>query len=117
MVLDNEMEASISPEKSNGISNEVKNAVRNFYFRFDISYTMPGLKDEMTVWTDGKKERLRKHYLTMFLREAFSVFDETHPEINLGFSTFCRLRPANVLLLKNTPEDQCKCKTYKKTFA
>ncbi len=103
--LHNEMEASILPEKSNGISKEGKNAVCNFYFCSDISYTMPGLKDEMTVWTNGKKERLQKHYFTMFLREAFSVFDETHPEINLGFSTFCRLRPSNVLLLKNMPKD------------
>ena len=110
--LHNEMEASMSAEKSKGISSEVKDAVRNFYLRSDISYTMPGLKDEMTVWINGKKERLRKHYLTMFLREAFAVFDETHPEINLGFSTFCRLRPGNVLLLKNTPKDQCKCKTH-----
>jgi hypothetical protein len=30
-----------------------------------------------------KKERLRKHYLTMFLREALSVFEEIHPAVSL----------------------------------
>ena len=73
---------------------------------------MPGLKDEMTVWKNGKKQRLRKHYLTMFLREAYAVFRKIHPSMTIGFSTFCRLRTANVLLLKNTPKDQCKCKTH-----
>lgn len=111
--LEKEMEASLTTTSGNtGLAEEVQNAVRAFYFRSDVSYTMPGLKDEMTVWTNGKKERLRKHYLTMFLREAFSVFQEINPAVSLGFSTFCRLRPANVLLLKNTPKDQCKCKTH-----
>lgn len=66
----------------------------------------------MTIWNNGKNERLRKHFLTMFLWEAFAVFKQTHPSASLGFSTFCRLRPAHVLLLKNTPKDQCKCKTH-----
>lgn len=28
------------------------------------------------------------------------------------FSTFCNLRPSNVLLLKDMPSDQCKCKIH-----
>ena len=45
----------------------------------------------------------------MFLREAFSVFKARYPEIIIGFTAFCKLRPKNVLL-KNTPMDQCICK-------
>ena len=48
----------------------------------------------------------------MFLREAFSVFKARYPEINISFTAFCKLRPKNVLLLKNTPMDQCKCKVH-----
>ena len=107
--IKDKLETSMS---RNSLSNELQDLVTSYYFRPDVSYTMPGLKDEMTVWKNGKKERLRKHYLTMFLREAFAVFKELHPTVSLGFSTFCRLRPANVLLLKNTPKDQCKCKIH-----
>ena len=31
------------------LSDELKEAVKKFFFRSDISYTMPGAKDEMVV--------------------------------------------------------------------
>ena len=52
------------------LSETTKLAVEKFYFRPDVSYTMPGMTDEMTVWKDGKKIKYRKYYLTLFLREA-----------------------------------------------
>ena len=85
--------------------------VKQFFFEKDIVYTAPGLKD-WAVYEGGKKQRLWKHYLTMFLREAFSVFKARYPEISISFTAFCKLRPKNVLLLKNTPMDQCKCKVH-----
>ena len=95
----NKMETSLSGKVGNSvISEDVKKAVCDFYFRSDISCTMPGLKDVMTTWRDGKKEKLRKHYLTLFLREAFALLKELHPGISIGCSTFSRLRPCNVLL-------------------
>ena len=78
----------------------------------DIVYTAPGLKDYVIVYEGRKKQRPRKHYLTMFLREAFSVFKARYPEISISFTAFCKLRPKNVLLVKNTPMDQCKCKVH-----
>ena len=78
-----------------------------FFFEKDIAYTAPGLKDYVTVYEGGKKRQLQKHYLNMFLREAFSVFKARYPEISISFTAFCKLRPKNVLLLKNTPMDQC----------
>ena len=33
-----------------------------------------------------------------------------------SLSTFCELRPKNVLLLSDTPEDTCKCQTHKNLF-
>ena len=47
--------------------------------------------------------------MTMFLREAYSLFKEMHPDVKIAFSTFCKERPQNVLLLHETPADQCKC--------
>ena len=81
------------------------------FFEKDIVYTAPGLKDYVTVYEGGKKQQLLKHYLTMFLREAFSVFKARYPEISISFTAFCKLRPKNDLL-KNTPMDQCKCKVH-----
>ncbi|XP_071034011.1 uncharacterized protein [Parasteatoda tepidariorum] len=105
MTLDKEMEKS----KQSSIDYS---KVINFFFRPDIIYTCPGMKDSICVWEGGEKKVLQKHYLTMFLREAFSIFKEENPTFNICFSKFCSLRPKNVLLMKNTPSEQCKCKIH-----
>ena len=53
--------------KNKGLSKEIKDKVINFYYHSDIVYTAPGLKDEMTVWTEAGKTKMRKYYLTMYL--------------------------------------------------
>lgn len=45
----------------------------------------------------------------MSLKEAYNIFIERNTEISIGFSTFCKLRPQNVLHLGATPPNQCKC--------
>ena len=74
------------------LSEEAKFAARDF-FRPDISYTIPGLNDLITVWDDSRKNKLRKYYLTMFLREAHEVHRQTQDN-RVSFSTFCDLRPS-----------------------
>ena len=95
------------------LSDELKEAVEKFFFRSDISYTIPGAKDEIVVWDELGKKRLRKHYLTMYLYEAYAVFKEMRQEDEetCSLSVFFKLRPKNVLLLGDTPEDTCKCQT------
>lgn len=83
--------------------------IEAFYYRPDIVYTCPGANDFVVVWENGIKEKRQKHYLTMYLREAFCILKELNPNIQIGFSKFCSLRPKNVLLIKDTPSDQCKC--------
>lgn len=81
--------------------------MEQFYFRSDIVYTEPSMKGVVAVWKNGKKETLRQHYLTMYLREAFSLFKISHPDIVIGLATFSTLRPPNVLLMKEMPPDKC----------
>ena len=57
----------------------------------------------------AKKEKLRKYYLTMTLKEVFAVFQEYHPHVKIGFTLFTTMRPVNVILMKDSPLDQCKC--------
>ena len=88
---------------------EVETAVKEFLTSADISYTAPGMKDEVTVWVNGVKERMRRYYLTLYLREAHVLFLERFPHTDICFSSFASYRPPNVFLLKDTPVDQCKC--------
>ena len=81
------------------------NKIKEFSYRSDIVYTMPGKDDEMTVWDDEGKHKLRKYYLTMYLKEAHAPYLETceNEEDKCSLSTFCNLRPKNVLLLGDSP--------------
>ena len=78
------------------------------------------MQDVMTVWTNTSKKKLRKHYLTMYLREAHRTFcdlycDEERIKV-VGFSMFCDLHSKNVVLLESTPRDQCKCTIHENQF-
>ena len=96
----------------NSISEEDIERVKEFYYRTDIVYTTPGMREEITVWNNGKKEKLRKYHMTMYLKEAYALFKMSNPEVNIGFTSFTLFRPANVLLLKDQPAYQCKCRTH-----
>ncbi len=118
LALDEEMRTAVGPGGRPAVSDDVVASVTEFYYRPDISYTMPGMKDEMTVWEQGKKTKMRKYYLVLFLREAYQVYIESlaGDEQHIKFSKFCELRPKNVLLMKQTPADQCKCKIHENLF-
>ena len=63
------------------LSNEVKSQVVDFYYRADVIYSVPGLKDEITVWTEQGKEKMRKYYLEMYLCEVYAMFKTVYPDI------------------------------------
>lgn len=89
----------------------------DFFNHPDVLYICPGIKDEVTVRDElGNKTKLRKTYLTMFLKEAYELFKSSNPGVTIGFSTFCKMRPKNVLLLHETPADLCKCVTCENFF-
>ena len=66
----------------------------------------------MTIWRDGKKQKVTKYLLTMFMKEAYALFKSDNPDVTVGFSKFSDLRPENVMLMKDTPLYQCKCETH-----
>ena len=101
-------------KSKNTVPSEIKEKIEKFFYRTDIVYTMPGKGDEMTVWTDEGRKRLRKYYLTMYLKEAHALYLESCESDNdrCSFSSFCSFRPQNVLLLGDSPKHQCKCEIH-----
>ena len=79
---------------------------------------MPGKGDEMTVWDEEGKHKLRKYYLTMYLKEAHAIYLESceNEKDKCSLSSFCNFRPPNVLLLGDSPKDQCNCQTLANLF-
>ena len=81
------------------IFEETIKFVKDFYTCSDIVYTMPGMKDELTIWEKGVKRHEQKYYLTMFLQEAYNIYSNLPITERVKFSKFCELCPKNVLLL------------------
>ena len=61
----------------------------------------------MAVW-----EKSVKKHCTLFLKEEYEKFKNVIPNFEIQFSTFCELQPPNVLLLKETAAEQCKCRLH-----
>ena len=92
----------------------MNNLNEDFYLREDISYTSPGSSrnDYVTVWLGTQKQKLRKHFLLMYVEEAWALFKVENPGIKISLSYFAELRPTNALLVKDTPKEQCKYTTH-----
>lgn len=60
---------------------------------------MPGIKD-VVISTDSnnQKQKVQKRLLLLNLNEIYRYFKEEKPEIKIGFSKFCTLRPPNCVL-------------------
>eukprot|EP00116_Pleurobrachia_bachei_P001765 sb/3462027/ len=87
-------------------------AIRDFFFRTDISYTMPGMgrNDTVSILVQGVRQRVTRHYLNYSLREAHQVYLSENPDCTIrGFSKFASLRPRNVFFQRDTPFHQCQC--------
>ena len=77
----------------NAIAPEVKDAVKEFYERDEISRIMPGMNDVISVRDqNGKRQPKRKRLILGNLKEIFKTYkDQTANPV--GFSIFASLRP------------------------
>ena len=46
------------------------------------------------------------------LKETFALFCQEHPDVKVGLSSFCSLRPSNVLLSSAIPQNVCLCQYH-----
>ena len=108
--IDEVQEESKSPKKK--IRTDIKNQIFSFYYRQDVSVTLPGQKDYVMVKNvDGKRSKMTKHILCMTLREAYMEFCK-ETEIDISLDAFSKLRPRNVLLRHKLPKNVCVCRYH-----
>lgn len=102
---------STKPEKKNGLSKDVTECVKAFYYRDDISRQLPGKKDVKSIKNleTNKRVLLQKRLLMYNLKDAFNLFKIDNPEIEIGLSKFCELRPLEVELVGSKDQQVCCC--------
>ena len=89
-------------------SRRIQESVEAFYNKEDISKWTPGKQEVISVKDSSTGKKV---YLQLTLLELYAVFKAENPDIKIGKSKFCSLRPKNVLLSSETPHNICLC-TY-----
>jgi hypothetical protein len=86
--------------KGKVLTKEVKEIVRQFFERDDVSRICPGKKDCISIRNieNGQKELVQKRLILMNLKEAYTFYKNNPDFPDIGFSTFCNLRPKSCIL-------------------
>lgn len=104
------LEGTSKSRTSFGLSNVAKEIVVNFYEDDETSRVMPGQRDYVSVMRDGKRLAIQKRLMMTTLRESFNRFTELHSGVQIGFSSFAKLRPKNCKLLTSSgTHNVCVC--------
>ena len=106
----------IIPQQQNKINlsknhlDEKTEKVKLFYESEQISYQMPGRKDTIKIInSSNEKVSVQKKYMLMTVDKAYQIFKEQHPLINIGLSSFYKLKPPHILFISKIPHDFCCC--------
>ena len=76
------------------LPNDVIQLVELFYQDDEYSRLMPGKKDYVSVGKRrGGRVHEQKRLLLCNLHELYTLFKEKNPDVKIGFSKFCSLRP------------------------
>ena len=81
------------PEKkteSRTLQNSANDLVTSFFQDDAFSRLMPCMKDSVSV---GKNKHEQKRLLLCNIKELYALFKQYHPDVTIGFSKFCSLRP------------------------
>jgi hypothetical protein len=102
------------PTRCPKISEEVKEEVRQFFKRDDISRVSPNMKDVKKEKASG--EYVSKRHLMWGLKETYQLYVEEHGK-QLSLTCFCDLRPSKVCLFSTTPQEICLCRLHEDFIA
>jgi hypothetical protein len=88
-------------KRVDGLTEDTKALIRNFFFREDVSRPLPS-KRHATKHGAG-------YVLQQTLRQAHQLFRVEHPDVKVGYTRFTLLRPKNVRKISATFLDTCQC--------
>ena len=99
--------------KGKPLTPHIKQAVVHFFEDDNISRLCPGQRDCISVRdTDGSRQMKQKRLVLGNLKEIYQKFKEQDESPDIGFSTFCALRPKHCILAGSSgTHSVCVC-TY-----
>lgn len=99
-----------APRKGKSINDDVIRLVTEFYENDEYSRMMPGQKDKVSI---KKNEYAQKRLILCNLSELYAKFKFDHPDIKIGISKFCSLRPKYCVLAGSSGSHSvCVCSIH-----
>ena len=87
-----------NPKPGKTLCEKTIQCVRDFYCDHNMSRMMPGKKDYVSVKENGVRLHKQKQLVLHNLKEMYTYFKETYPDLKIGISKFCELRPKHCVL-------------------
>jgi hypothetical protein len=84
------------PKKGEALSEETKRCVVDFYCDDDYSRLMPGKKD---CFSFARNVHKQKRLLLCDLKELYAAFKQKYPDLKVGVSKFCSVKPKRCVLV------------------
>jgi hypothetical protein len=105
---------SVPPARGKPLPEETVELVKAFYYDDEMSRVMPGVKDFMSVKErGGKRVHKQRRLLLLNLNELHMLFKQRRPDINVGLSKFCELRPKECVTVgARGTHSVCVCAQY-----
>ena len=85
-------------KQGHGLAKDTVSLVQEFYESDEVSRTMPGKKDFVSVRVGDGRVHLQKRLILSNLKEAYQLFKQMNPTQKIGFSKFAELRPKHCIL-------------------
>ena len=76
--------------------------IQDFYKRGDISILSP-------KYREASQKKGASRHMRFSIREAYKIFRRENPDVQIGHTSFWKLRPGNMKPLRNTPLLGCLC--------
>ena len=87
-----------TPKPGHELPKETVHLVQSFFESDEISWTMPGKKDVVSVRQGNQRVHFQKRLVLSNLKESYQLFKDKFPTKSIGFSKFAELRPKHCIL-------------------
>ena len=93
------------------VPDQVKERIKEFFLSPAVSREVPDKRAAIKI-KDKKTSKVRvvqRHYMSMSIQDAHTVYKQLHPEDKIGLTSFSRLRPIQVKTVTKTNRRTCLC--------
>ena len=101
------------PKKGKPLPETTTDLVKSMYYDVEYSREMPGMKDTVSI---RRNVRIPKRLLLCNLSELHAAFKKKHPDVKVGLSKFCELRPKECVTVGSSgAHSVCVCTIHQNT--